>query len=63
MAINPSTPALRIARLLGEGARILAVHPGQAGIDITHDITALLEAANDDRESSEPDEESETAVA
>lgn len=63
MAINPSTPALRIARLLGEGARILAIHPGQAGIDITHDITALLEAANNDHASAEPGEQIEAALA
>jgi len=59
MAANPTTPALRIARLLNEGARILAIHPGQAGIDVTHDITALLEAAHEDGETSESNEESE----
>lgn len=63
MVITPSTPALRVSRLLGEGARILAAHPGQPDIDITHDITALLETFHDDRASSEPDEKAETAVA
>lgn len=43
MATNPTTPTQRITRLLGEGVRILAVHQGDAGIDITHDITGLLE--------------------
>jgi hypothetical protein len=43
MAITTSTPDQRIARLLAEGARILAVHPGQPGIDVTHDIVGLLE--------------------
>ncbi len=43
MAITTSTPDQRITRLLAEGARILAVHPGQPGIDVTHDIVGLLE--------------------
>ena len=43
MAANTTTPVKRITRLLGEGVRILAVHPGQPGIDVTHDITGLLE--------------------
>ena len=63
MATTSSTPALRIARLLKEGARILAVHPGQAGIDISHDLITLLEAADGDSESSKPDEETEATVA
>lgn len=63
MAINPSTPAVRIARLLGEGTRILAVHPGQPGIDVTYDITALLEAAQENCEESEPNEQTEAAMA
>jgi len=39
-----TTPAKRIARLLGEGVRILAVHGSGPGIDVTHDITGLLDA-------------------
>jgi hypothetical protein len=38
-----TTPEKRISRLLGEGVRILAVHGSGSGIDITHDITGLLE--------------------
>jgi hypothetical protein len=48
MATHPTTPARRISRLLQEGARLLAVHPGQAGgIDVTHDIIGLLDAARE----------------
>ena len=39
-----TTPDQRITRLLNEGVRILAVYPGDPGIDITHDIVGLLEA-------------------
>ncbi len=38
-----TTPAQRITRLLNEGAKILAIYPGDSGIDVTHDIVGLLE--------------------
>ncbi|MEO5714660.1 MAG: hypothetical protein ABIT37_14330 [Luteolibacter sp.] len=47
MAPNTTTPVQRINRLLGEGARIVAIHPGESGIDVTHDITGLLEMASE----------------
>ena len=47
MAINTTTPAKRLKRLLKEGAKIVAVHPGQPGIDVTHDIVGLLEVVGE----------------
>ena len=44
MTAKTTTPAQRITRLLNEGAKILAVYPGDSGIDVTHDIIGLLEA-------------------
>ena len=52
MAITTTTPAQRLKRLLNEGATILAVHPGQPGIDVTNDIVGLLEAARKPSEES-----------
>ena len=49
MASNTTTPAQQLKRLMSEGT---AVHPGQPGIDVTHDIVGLLEAARKPSEES-----------
>ena len=38
-----TTPAQRLQRVLGEGARLMALCPGQTSIDVTPDIIALLD--------------------
>lgn len=43
MAITTSKSNQRMARLLAEGASIVAVHAGKPGIDITPDVVGLLE--------------------
>ena len=63
MATNTTTPAQRLKRLLNEGARILAVHQGQPGIDVTHDIVGLLEAARKTSDGSGSPQESAPAMA
>lgn len=42
MAIT-TTPAQRLQRVIGEGARLMALCPGQTSIDVTPDIMALLD--------------------
>jgi hypothetical protein len=37
-----TTPAQRLERMLREGARLMALCPGQTSIDVTPDIMALL---------------------
>ncbi len=48
-----TTPAQRITRLLNEGAEILAIYPGDSGIDVTHDIVGLLDAVRGAEKSKE----------
>ena len=38
-----TTPVQRLTRLLSEGARLVAVQPGQTSIDVTPDMIALLD--------------------
>ncbi|WP_295426960.1 hypothetical protein [uncultured Thiodictyon sp.] len=40
-------PSQRIARMLREGARLMAVQHGQTSIDVTPDIIALLDGAGE----------------
>lgn len=63
MATNTTTPAQRLTRLLHEGARILAVHPGEPGIDVTHDIVGLLEAVGETSDGSGSPQESVPATS
>lgn len=47
MAVIATSTKQRLTRLLGKGALILAVQPGQPEIDITRDIVRLLELSRD----------------
>jgi hypothetical protein len=38
-----TTPAQRLERMLREGARLMALCPGQTSIDVTPDIMAMLD--------------------
>jgi hypothetical protein len=38
-----TTPAQRLERMLREGARLMALCPGQTSIDVTPDIIAMLD--------------------
>ena len=38
-----TTPAQRLQRVLGEGARLMAQCPGQTSIDVTPDVIAMLD--------------------
>jgi hypothetical protein len=40
---STTTPTQRVQRLIGEGARLMALCPGQTSIDVTPDILALLD--------------------
>jgi hypothetical protein len=53
-----TTPAQRLHRVLGEGARLMALCPGQTSIDMTPDIIALLAGVQTDRKGFEPIKES-----
>lgn len=63
MATHTTTPAQRLKRLLSEGARILAVHPGEPGIDVTHDIVGLLDAVRKPSGGSQAVEETASPMA
>ncbi len=43
MPLNTTTPVHRVTRILREGARLIAVQHGQASIDVTPDIIAMLD--------------------
>jgi hypothetical protein len=43
MPLNTTTPVHRVTRILREGARLIAVQHGQASIDLTPDVIALLD--------------------
>ncbi len=43
-----TSPAQRLERMLSEGARLMALCPGQISIDITPDVMALLGEAKAD---------------
>jgi len=43
MPLNTTTPVHRVTRMLREGARLIAVQHGQASIDVTPDIIAMLD--------------------
>jgi hypothetical protein len=45
-----TTPAQRLHRVLGEGARLMALCPGQTSIDMTPDIIALLDGVHHQEE-------------
>jgi hypothetical protein len=43
-----TTPAQRLGRMLSEGVRLMAVHPGQTSLDVTPDIIAMLDGVQTD---------------
>ena len=53
-----TTPAQRLHRVLGEGARLMALCPGQTSIDMTPDIMALLDGVQIEARGFEPIKES-----
>ena len=53
-----TTPAHRLHRVLGEGARLIAMCPGQTSIDMTPDIIALLDGVQSRPVGFEPRKES-----
>ncbi len=53
-----TTPAQRLRRVLGEGARLMALCPGQTSIDVTPDIIALLDGVQNGGGGFEPIKES-----
>lgn len=53
-----TTPAQRLHRVLGEGARLMAMCPGQTSIDMTPDIIALLDGVRTGSAGFEPIKES-----
>jgi hypothetical protein len=57
MAIT-TTPAQRLQRVIGEGARLMALCPGQTSIDVTPDIMALLDGIQTTDRGFEPIKES-----
>jgi hypothetical protein len=53
-----TTPAQRLHRVLGEGARLIAMCPGQTSIDMTPDVIALLDGVQSRPKGFEPRKES-----
>ena len=41
-----TTPVQRIARMMREGARLVAIQPGQTSIDVTPDVIAMVDGSN-----------------
>ena len=58
MPLNTTTPVHRVKRMLHEGARLIAVQHGQASIDVTPDIIAMLDGVQTGSNGFEPIKES-----
>ena len=58
MPLNTTTPVHRVTRILREGARLIAVQHGQASIDVTPDIIAMLDGVQTVSNGFEPIKES-----
>ncbi len=58
MPLNTTTPVHRVTGMLREGARLIAVQHGQASIDVTPDIIAMLDGVQSGSNGFEPIKES-----